>query len=188
MATYEYDGIELTIGGNEVIRPGDMIALDARGQAVLAYRARGTLTLDTSRSLSGRGSEDAIRAEILGDVPIGAGDAAISAAWERARPANVDTEALSAALRDLGSSFAVVVPFSGATVETVNVTSIDGYTQRSAWRRRLCASIDAAARKTPITAAELRERLFSRPLPRRRLRDGRLGPQAYAPEDPLPLP
>jgi hypothetical protein len=83
------------------------------------------------------------------------------------------------AITALSSSQAVVIPFSVGPRERM---------ARDEWQRRLCASIDAAARKTPITAAELRARLFSRPLPRRRLRDGRLGPQAYAPPSPLPLP
>lgn len=186
MATYEYDGVELTVGGNEVIRAGDMIALDARGQAVLAARARSTPVMGLggrvlglasdipSAAVSGRSTEDALRAALLGDIPGSAGDAALGAAWERARPTISDVDALMAALRDLGSSVAA--------------TGFDGYMQRRAWRRRICADIDAAARKTPITAAELRARRFSRPLPRRRTRDGRLGPQAYAYEDPLPLP
>lgn len=186
-ATYEYDGVTLTVGGNEVIRAGDMIALDARGQAVLAARARGTLTLDTSRSLLGRGSEDAIRAAILGGIPSSEGDAALGAAWERARGASgiiADdqrdaVDELWRAITALSSSQAVVIPLSVGS---------RGRMARDAWERRLCASIDAAARKTPITAAELRARRFSRPLPRRRTRDGRLGPQAYAYEDPLPLP
>ena len=57
--------------------------------------------------------------------------------------------------------------------------------EREAWAARVLAGL---ASRSPITADEIRTRLFARPLPRRRLRDGRLGPQAYATEDPLPLP
>jgi hypothetical protein len=174
-----------------------MIALDARGRAVLASRAE-------------RAVEDALRAAILGDVPSSVGDLALGRSWARCRvvmsavaTAGTDASAKVVALRARGAggifaddqkdavdelwraitalspSQAVVIPLSVGSRERM---------ARDAWQQCLCASIDAAARKAPITADELRERLFSRPLPRRRLRDGRLGPQAYAPPDPLQLP
>ena len=138
-ATYEYDGATLTVGGNEVIRAGDMISLNERGEAVRG--AGQTVGVAISSPTDGTVSVLTRGAYFVGFV----------------RQVGTDRSALGRMAR----------------TEHVN---------------RLCAGIDAAARKTPITAAELRARLFSRPLPRRRLRDGRLGPQAYAPEDPLPLP
>lgn len=59
---------------------------------------------------------------------------------------------------------------------------------RGVWQRRILAALDRERARPPITAADLRDRLFARPRARLALADGRLGPQSYAPVDPLPLP
>lgn len=59
---------------------------------------------------------------------------------------------------------------------------------RFRWQSRILATLERERSRPPITAAELRARLYAHPRPRRAIADGRLGPQSYAPVDPLPLP
>lgn len=64
----------------------------------------------------------------------------------------------------------------------------EGAILRLGWRLRILDGLDRERERLPVTAAEIRARLYSRPRPRLALADGRVAPQTYDLDEPLPLP
>jgi hypothetical protein len=167
MATYGYDGITIVIGGNEVIRMGDMIAVNDRGEAVVAAR-----TGIPVRNVSG------VVIGVAYDLP----SAAVSI---------TNRDDLAAALGEGSEMLAAYDRFARGVAERRSVRSTAsslGARLREVFRYRILADLDRERMRRPVTADEIRARLFARPLPIRSLADGRSAPQAYAQPDPLPLP
>lgn len=82
---------------------------------------------------------------------------------------------------------------SGDTVDVVirgiaTMPADPGEPARAVHRARILAALDRERTRAPITAAELRARLYAHPRPRRALADGRVAPQTYDLDEPLPLP
>jgi hypothetical protein len=173
MATYEYDGIKLTINGNEMIRTGDLLAMDARGQAVVAARA-GIPIKNASGVVIG----------VAYDLP--SATVSITNRDDLAALLGEGSEMLAAydrASRDAAERISYL-----ATVRQYTDAQWNAVRSRRAHARRVLADLERERERLPVTADAIRARLYARPLPRRALADGRVAPQTYASEDPLPLP
>ena len=168
MATYSYDGITLVIGGNEVIRAGDMVVVNDRGEAVVAARSRSTIDIDNAGPLT-----DAFRRAILGPL------VTVSTVNSRG-----DLEALFGRGSEIVSAF----DFMARERAARDALRANEQKMREAWGLRILADIERERERLPVTAAEIRTRLCSRPRPRRALADGRVAPQTYDIDEPLPLP
>jgi len=167
MATYDLATVNIMVGGNEVIRMGDMVVVNDRGEAVVAAR-----TGIPVRNVSG------VVIGVAYDLP----SAAVSI---------TNRDDLAAALGEGSEMLAAYDRFTRDAAEreaaSVAASSL-GARLREVFRYRILADLDRERMRRPVTAAEIRTRLYSRPRPRLALADGRVAPQTYDLDEPLPLP
>lgn len=173
MATYSYDGITLVIGGNEVIRMVDMVVVNDRGEIVRSSRT---------------------------DIPVrNASGVVIGVAYDlpSATVSITNRDDLAAVLGEGSELFAEYERASREIAERISYsTTVRQYTDaqwsavqsRRAHAKRILADLERERERLPVTAAEIRARLYSRPRPRRAHADGRVAPQTYDLDEPLPLP
>jgi len=210
MATYSYDGITLVIGGNEVIRAGDWQAWVLSYTGTPISEAYVYPLLQPPAATPGNGTEGVLGCVTVVAVGPAQGDSTtptrivpandidnagpLTDAFRRAilgplvTVSTVNSRGDLEALFGRGSEIVSTFDFMARERAARDAIRANEQKMRDAWGFRILADIERERERLPVTAAEIRTRLCSRPRPRRALADGRVAPQTYDIDEPLPLP